>query len=251
MYDNLNQATSIFEQRAKQLGCHDYWLYKAKKSQGICWEEFDSRLLAHLDTIINTMSSGERNKLAKRFADIIPSNAQKFEKEYDEQFLDALVEVVGYGWLQDKFSSHRVQFAEPDLVVKYDKGGLVAAMACKRIRTSVANDQFFEYQRESHRVEARPVDTKVLHVSPEENPFLRKLQDTLSKATNQLSKKNAPTKFIFVNFSWDVSAAIHSHKQDIIRLIKKEASDLRKSGITMIAFEDLQANQPFVEGYSR
>jgi hypothetical protein len=239
MYDNFNQVTSTFERRARQLGCSDCWLCKAKNSQDTCWEEFDKQLLARLDDSINIMPSGEKGKLTRRFTDIIPSNTQEFKKEYDEQFLDALVEVVGYGWLQDKFPSHRVQFEEPDLVVIDGKDRLVAAMACKRIRTSDKNHNYFRCQRESHQVEARSVDNSVLSENPTKNPFLSKLQDTLSRAKGQLNGKDVPSKFIFLSFSFDVSAAISRHERTVRELIKREASDLQKSGITMIAFKDL------------
>ncbi len=164
--------------------------------------------------------------------------------------MEVLVEVLGYGWLHDEFPSHKVQFEEPpDLVVRDDKCISVAAMACKRIRTSDVNDQYFAQQREAGEAVARPVDTRVLSSSPAENPFLRNLQDTLSGARKQLDKVVSPNKLIFLSISWDVSAAISQQKQTVIGLIKKEASKLRNSGITMIAFEELQAAQPFIDDH--
>jgi len=238
-YDNFNQVTSAFERRARQLGGSDCWLCRAKNSQGTCREEFDKQWLARFDATINAMPSCEKVKLTKRFTDIIPSNTQGFKKEYNEQFLDALVEVEGYGWLQDKFPSHRVHFEEPDLVVRDGNDRLVAAMACKRIRTSDENNNYFRLQRESGRVEARDVNTRVLSPSPTENPFLSKLQDTLSQAKEQLNKNGAPCKFIFLSFSLDVSAATYCWKLTVGKLIGREASDLRKSGITLIPRKDL------------
>ncbi len=251
MWDNLNQVTSTFEERARQLaGCH-CWLCKARNSEGTCWEQHDKPLLTRLDTIISTMPHRERDNLTKRATNIIPSKAPAWKEEYDKQFLEALVEVLGYGWLHDEFPSHRVQFEEPpDLVVRDDKRILVAAMACKRIRTSDADELFFEQQSKTGEVVARCVDTRVLSSSPAENPFLKKLQDTISQAKKQLKQVVSPTKFIFLSISWDVSAAISRHKPCVIRLLEKEASNLWKSGITMIAFGDFKADQPFVGGCS-
>ncbi len=252
MWDNLNQVTSTFEERARQLdGWHCCWLCKAKNSEGTCWEQHDKPLLTRLDTIISTMPHRERDNRTKRASDIIPSKAPEWKEEYDKQFLEFVVEVLGYGCLHDKFPSHRVQFEEPpDLVVRDDKCILVAAMACKRIRTSDANELFFEQQRKTGEVVAREVDTRVLCSSPAKNPFLKKLQDTISQAKKQLNQVVSPTKFVFLSISWDVSAAISRHKPVVIRHLEKEASNLRKSGITMIAFEDLKADRPFVGGCS-
>lgn len=251
MYDNLNQVTSTFEERAKQLAdCH-YWLCKAKNSEGTCWEQHDKLLLTRLDTIISIMPCRERDNRTKRCSDIIPAKSPEWKEEYDKQFLEFAVEVLGYGWLHDRFLSHRMQFEEPpDIVVRDDKCVLVAAMACKRIRTSDANDQFFERQRKTGEVVGRHVDTRVLSSSPAENPFLKKLKGTISQAKKQLRQVVSPTKFIFLSISWDVSAAISRYKPCVIGLLEKEASNLRKSGITMIAFEEFKADQPFVGGCS-
>ncbi len=251
MYDNLNQVTSTFEGRAKQLAdCH-YWLYKAKNSEGTSWEQYDKTLLTRLDTIINIMPCCEKDNRTKRCSDIIPANSTGWNEEYDKQFWEVLVEILGYGWLHDEFPSQKVQFEEPpDIVVRDDKGELFAVMACKRIRTSDANDQFFEQQRKTGGVVGRNVDTRVLSSSPDENPFLKKFQDTISQAKKQLDQVVSPNKLIFLSISWDVSAAISRYEPCVIGLIEREASNLRNSGITMIAFKELQADQPFVGGCS-
>ncbi|MBI4245274.1 MAG: hypothetical protein HY606_14385 [Planctomycetes bacterium] len=221
---------------------------KPKNSEGTSWEQHDKLLFTRLDTMISIMPLHERGNLTRRVSNIIPSNAPEWKEEYDKQFWEVLVEILGYGWLHDKFPSHRVQFEEPpDIVVRDDKCELVAAMACKKIRTSDANDQFFERQRKTGEVVGRDVDTRVLSSSPTENPFLRKLKDTLSQAERQLNQVDSPTKFIFLSISWDVSAAISRYKPCVIGLITKEASNL-SSGITLIAFEELNADQPFVGG---
>jgi len=249
MYDNLNPAIHTYEERAIRLnGCH-FWLCKAKNSEGTNWEQHDKIILTRLDTIISTMSHRERDNITERVSGIIRSNALKWKEEYDKQFLEALVEVLGYGWLRDKFPSQRVQFEEPpDLVVRDDKCILVAAMACKRMRTSDTNDLYFEQQRETGEAVARSVDTMVLDSNPAENPLLRKLQWTLSQAKKQLKQVVSPTKFIFLSVSFDVSAAISRYKPVVIRLLEKEASNLGKNGITVIAFENFQAAHPFILG---
>jgi len=246
MYDNLNKVTSTFEERAKQLSDSHYWLYKAKNSEGTSWEQYDKTLLTRLDTIISIMPHCEKDNRTKRCSNIIPANSTGWNEEYDKQFLEFVVEVLGYSWCHDKFPSNRVRFEEPpDIVLRDDESVLVAAMACKRIRTSDANDQFFEQQRKTGEVVGRYVDTRILSSSPAENPFLNKLQDTISQAKKQLDQVVSPAKFIFLSISWDVSAAIYRYKPCIIGLIVQEASNLRKSGINLIAFEEFEAEQPF------
>lgn len=71
MYDNFNQVTRTFEKSARQLGGSDCWLCRVKNNQGTRWEEIDKRLLARFDANINAMPSGEKDKLTKRFTDII------------------------------------------------------------------------------------------------------------------------------------------------------------------------------------
>jgi hypothetical protein len=248
MYDSLKKVTSTFEERAEQLAEPDYWLHKAKNSEGTSWQQYDKELLTRLDTIISIMPSCEKDKCTKRCSDIIPTNSTRWNEEYDKQFLEFVVEVLGYGWCHDKFLSHRVRFEEPpDIVVRDNKSVLVAAMACKRIRTSDVNDRFFEQQSKTSEVVGRYVDTRILSSSPTENPFLNKLQDTISQAKKQLDQVvNHPSKFIFLSISWDVSAAISRYKPCIIGLIVQEASILRKSGINVIAFEEFEADQPLI-----
>ena len=80
----------------------------------------------------------------------------------------------------------------------------------------------------------KEVDIRVLNSNPAENPFLNKLTQTLSLAKTQLNRVNSKTKFIFLSISWDVSAAISKQKTTVVELIKKEASNLSKSGITEV-----------------
>ena len=233
-YNSFYQVTNIFEKRAKRLAGCESWLHKAKNSKGTSWEQYDKILLTRLDAIISIMPDSERDNLTRKFSDIIPSGSPGWNEEYDKQFWEVLVEVPGYGWLNNRFPSYRVNFEEPDLVVRDNKLKLVATMACKRIRTSDANEQFFKRQKETGEVVCKEVDIRVLNSNPAENPFLNKLTQTLSLAKTQLNRVNSKTKFIFLSISWDVSAAISKQKTTVVELIKKEASNLSKSGITEV-----------------
>lgn len=236
MYNNLNCVTRGFKSKAKALGYDQAWIFKAEKCQR---REIQNLLLA-MDNIIAQMPDTETEKLAQRFSKIIPDDATEFKNEYDAQFLDALVEVLGYGFLREKYPSHTVCLKEPDLIVRNDRGQLVAAMACKAIRHSDAHDDYFQH----HQGKLRPVDHRILSDNSSRNPLLHKVKDTLSKAEKQLAKSTAPNKFILIDFAWDASALLQL--EEVKSLVKKSADELRERSIRLIAIENLELDKPFV-----
>lgn len=237
-YDNLQLVTSGFEEKARRIGSGQAWIFKAKSSQR---NEYRS-LLTKLDRIVGGMPDIERDKLTKRFSDIIPVSAQQFKEEYDNQFLDALVEVLGWGWLHDKYPSCKVQFSEPpDLVVQDDAGKAIAAMACKKIRISDEDRTYFE----KHQAKTKPVKDSITSPDCTENPFLGKVMDTLRKAEEQLGEVETSDKFIFIDFSWDMSALIQ--KPQVEDLTKRLAAGLQGRSIKLIAFEYYQVDKPFID----
>ena len=62
----------------------------------------------------------------------------------------------------------------PDIVIWDNAGNPIAAMACKKIRTSDEDRKYFKY----HQGEARDVVHKTTSPEPDDNPFLKKLGDT-------------------------------------------------------------------------
>lgn len=237
-YDNLQQVTSVFEGKARPIGGDRAWIFRAKTSQR---NEYES-LLTKLDRIVGGMPDIERDKLTTRFSDIIPVNAQQFREEYDNQFLDALVEVLGWGWLHGKYPSCKVQFSEPpDLIVQDDAGNAIAGMACKKIRISDEDRTYFE----KHQGKTRPVKDSITSPDCTENPFLGKVMDTLGKAEEQLGKVETSDKFIFIDFSWDMSALIQ--KPQVEDLTKRLAAGLQERSIKLIAFKNYQVDKPLTD----
>lgn len=235
-YSELQQITIGFEQKARQIGGGQAWIFRAKRSR----REPDKSLLTKLNSIATDMPTSEEHKLTDRFKAIIPDNAQAFKEEYDNQFLDALVEVLGCGWLDDHYPSHEVQFSEPpDIIVRDDANNAIGAMACKKIRTSDEDREYFKY----HQGELREVDDKITLPEQEDDPFLKKVKGTLWKAEEQLSRVTASSdKFIFINFTWDIPALIL--KPQVVQLISRLAVELKNQDITLIAIENYQWNDP-------
>jgi hypothetical protein len=236
MYDNLCIVTREFKRKAKELAHDQAWILRAENSQHEEWQ----KLLERLDAIVAQMPDTERRKFAQRLGKIIPNNATQFNDEYDEQFLDALVELLGYGFLKFKYPSGKVCYEEPDWIVLDDKENLVAAMACKAIRTSKEHDDYVKH----HQGEPWSVDHRLASTNRRENPLLRKIESKLSEGEQQLAKRNAPNKFIYIDFAWDPSA--QSQKSEVNNLVKKLGEELSTRSINLIAIENFQFNKPFI-----
>jgi hypothetical protein len=237
MHDNLSFITREFKRKAKELAHDQAWIFRAENSH----RDELQKLLERLDTIAAQMPDTERDKFAQRLGKIIPNGVTQFIDEHDEQFRDALVELLGYGFLKCKYPSGKVRFEEPDLIVLDDKENLVAVMACKAIRTSNVHDDYIKY----HQGEPRPVDHRLASADPHKNPLLRKVQSTLSKGAQQLAKRNAPDKFIYIDFAWDPSAQLQ--ESEVKNLINKLGEELHTRNINLIAIENFQFDKPFFE----
>ena len=236
MHKNLSQVISGFEEKAKRVNGNQDLILRIKKSQ----RSEDKQFFNKLDGIVDNMPDSEKEKLKKRFSNIIPDRAKTYIKEYDEQFFDALVEVLGYDFLQKQYPSCQVCIGEPDLIIFDNSSKLVAAMACKAIRHSKEHDDYVEH----HQGEPRPVDHTLTSTDPCENPLLRKVNGTLAKAKEQLAKSSAPAKLIFVDFSWDPSAQLQ--EEQVKSLVQKLGEELRFRSIKLIAIENLESDNPFV-----
>ena len=240
MYDYLRQVTSGFTDKAKVFSAQT-WLFKAINIHNSMVEE----LLVKLEKIINIMPSSEKDKLYKKFSDIILDDTQSYMREYDDKFFSVLVEILGWGKLKKYYHRYNPKFTEtPDLVIEDDSGKSIAAMECKSIRESDEEKDYFEKRQ----VEARPVKTSIVSPASRENPFLRKLRDTLCKAEEQLNRVEASHKFIFIHFSWDVSAMLQ--EEEVKDIIKECANVLKNRGVDFIAFENYRPDEPFINTLS-
>lgn len=236
MYDSLMKVTCSFENKSARLSNGQAtWVQLAKKSQRADIKQ----LLDKLDEIVSAMPATETDKLKTRLDQIIPDGALQFIEEYDRQFTDAIVEILGYGLLIKKYPSHKVEFCEPDLIVRDDSGSLVAAMACKKINESEVNRDYLNH----HQGEAMCLNTSLTSSNPSENPFLYKLNDTVTKAEEQLNRAKARDKFIFVDFTFDISALLQG--KAVNQLIKSVGDNLRNKGIKFIACKNYEVDKPF------
>ena len=131
MYNNLSQVTNVFETKARNIAYGDSaWIFKGMKSQ----LDENNQLVAKLDEIIGKVPYSDKVKLKTRFKNIVPDNALQYVREYDDQFLEALVEILGWGWLGETYSRHTPCFTigTPDLLVKDGSNHVIAAMECRR-----------------------------------------------------------------------------------------------------------------------
>jgi hypothetical protein len=171
MYKNLSKVTCDFEKGAKNIGGDKAWILIARSG---CLCRCVS-IMNSLDKIVRHMPATETEQFRERIRKIFPTNAKAFLESYDDEFLDAMVELVGWGWLYDKYPQNQIQLATPgeqktpDLIVKDSSGNLLAVMECKRLRNSDVNTEFFKnhnilssFASGRHNIETRPVDTRLL-----------------------------------------------------------------------------------------
>lgn len=240
VYPDLQSATNGFESRAQALNRNEYWLARAKAKQDSWYQGF----LKRLDNIIGKMPADEKQGLTKKFNNIIPRNATNWNGQYDERCLDIFIEILGWGWLSDKYQGLAVKFRDtPDLEALNDSGRVVAAMECKNFWMSKKENEYLQSTMKSlENIKAREVDQRLVLNDPSENPFLWKLMCILCKAEEQLNRSGPQDKkFIFVNFSLDTSSRLQI--EDTKALIRRLATVLQRRDIDFIAFQDLEVNQ--------
>lgn len=240
MYDNLNRVTSDFEGKAKNL---DYdsraWIFKAKSIE-------NHPILTKTDTVVANLPNTEKIKLKKRFSDIIPDNAVKYVREYDDQFLEAMVEILGWSWLNERHSRYTPFFTmgTPDLLVKDNSGYVIAAMECKKIRSSDEDRDYYKNKQGT----VQKVKDSLTSSDHDKNPFLRKLMDTLSNAKKQVDNSDALEKFIFLDLTFDTQLSFPVLREPIICEILRIASELCKDGVRLVSFEQFQMEHPITGG---
>jgi len=228
-YRNLESVTHDFQLKAKALGCERAWIFKVKKTTLI------HDITSKLDRTIAAMPNSEQQKLSDKFSKITPNRAPEWRDSYNDRFLDTIVEILGWGWLSNKFRGSKIEFNEtPDLIVSNADGESIAAMECKNFSRSDWQKEYFKH----HQGKAMDVDTSLVSKNPQENPLLRKLISILQQARSQLAKAEPlKNRYIFISFWLDVSAKLPEQKTQIMTLITSEADNLSKEGIELIAFE--------------
>jgi len=237
MYDSFNHITGDFEEKVRKLTSgNSALIFTLKKVQG---EPQVTTLMTKLDTIAAEMPGVEKTKFITRFSGIIPRSAQDYVQEYEDQFSAILVEFLGWGWLKKRYTSLNPCFNHPnspDLLVHNNDSEIVACMECKYVRTSDENRCYFLGQPR-----ARNVNLLTLYsLNTSNNPFLRKLKDTLCNAEKQLKQIRAREKLIFLALSLDMEYMPFGPDS----LIKCLESDLSNKGIKLYAFEQFQVDSP-------
>ena len=190
------------------------------------------------------MPNAEKKKFNKRFSDIIPDSAQQYVREYDDQFLEAAVEILGWGWLKDRYPSNAPQFTlgTPDLLVKNNSGQVIAAMECKHKRHSEFEANWLQHPQ--NKIITGTVDDRLISSDYNANPFLRNLVDTLCKAEKQLNETKDSHKFIFLNLSFDTQvSALDEQKRGVVCLISRLEAELCQRGIALVSFEQFQVDR--------
>ncbi len=235
MYDNLNQVISGFQKKAKQIGDGNARIFRAMK-------EPNNPPFPKLDNIIQEMPGSEKKTFSARFTEIIPASAQSFEREYVDHFLEACVEVLGWGWLKDRYPLYMpcLTMGTPDLLVKDNSEHVIAAMECKKIRTSDEDRDYYQNKQGT----AQKIKDSLTSSDIIQNPFLRKLQDTLGKAEQQVNHSDATDKFIFLDLSFDTPLMFSILKEPVICSISHLARELYKKRIRLVSFEQYNVEEP-------
>jgi hypothetical protein len=230
MYVNLESVTNGFEEKAKKLERgSNVWIFRANQDKG------DRLLLEQLDKIVSEMTDSERGKLKTKFTKIVFNNAQKYRSEFNDQFVEVLVGLLGWGWLKKNYRGYAPSFANtPDLLVKDNSGRVRACMECKRIRTSDQDRAYFANQQGT---------TK--RVNDDLAFFSNKIKYTLDKAEEQVNKIAACHKLIFLSLSLDIDVGlIDEQRRRVVCLLSKFATDLGQRDVVLVSFEHFEVEKP-------
>ncbi|MGD0854539.1 MAG: hypothetical protein ABSA18_01885 [Dehalococcoidia bacterium] len=242
MYDHFYQVTSGFEEKAKKLACgSNAWIFKARKDR----HNKTKQLLEKLDNIVGEMPDSERAILKTKFTKIVSDKNQKYIRKFDDQFLEVLVELLGWGWLKDRYPIYTPYFAsapDPDLLVKDGSDQVIAAMECKKKEHS--KEEACWLQHHLGEVITGTVEARLTSPDSNQNLLLRSLRCTLSEAVDQVNRIEAPEKFVFLDLSLDVPFMSPELKRQLVCLILGLALELCQKGILLVSFEQYQVDRP-------
>jgi hypothetical protein len=85
---------------------------------------------------------------------------------------------------------------------------------------------------------AKCVDIRFSSNDPTQNPLLNKSIKTICNAIDQLNHIEVPQKFILIDFSFDISAALPDSRQ--LELIKLISAGLENEDIKLVVFKHLE-----------
>ena len=247
VYSSLDSVVAEYMARAHAAGNPEPWIVKARLPAALGPEL--RVLFERLDNLLKGISPDKRSKVKARFYQLIPNNQLQWREGYDEQFREVLVELLGWKWLQEKYSAKRVGFypistkkgvRTPDLGVWDDTDSLVAVMECKKINLSEEEKRWLQSP-------SGTIKTGSVLISPSlepSDPLAKKLVAIVEDAKSQVESTGLRSnKFIFISVSLDTPISFAPIKQGFQRLVREQALMLRSGGIELIAFEGYEPSQ--------
>ena len=246
-YPSLDSAFSRYKARALVAGESNSWIVQAVHQVPQRAEFRD--LFQRLDDLLAAMSLEENGKVKARFDNIVPTDPQQWREEYDEQFREVLIELLGWESLRERYQGKAVGFYSrsskkgvrtPDLGV-WDDGILLAAMECKKLNRSEEEKAWFQ-------AEGMKSGTLTLEPSLDpSSPLAKKLVATIQDAKGQLDSTHlSDNKFIFMSISLDTPVWTDPIKPIVQQFVREQADTLRSQGVELLAFEGFQPDRSFI-----
>ena len=189
-YSSLDSVVAGYKARALLAGEPKPWIVKAVLRAPKPAELRD--LFQRLDDLLGEMAPQERGEVKARFDKLVPKDPQRWREEYDEQFREVLIELLGWEWLRERYPHNRVGFyptspkkgiRTPDLGV-WDGDMLLAAMECKKFNIS---------EEEKDWLQSGGMKSGTLTIEPNldpSSPLAKKLVATIQNAKRQVDSTN-------------------------------------------------------------
>ncbi len=242
-YSSLDSVVAEYKARSLAVGEPKPWIVKAVLLAPQRSEIHD--LFQRLDDLLTVLATEERGKVKARFDECVPKDPPQWREEYDEQFREVFIELLGLEWLRERYPGKRVGFYSrsyekgvrtPDLGV-WNCDSLLAAMECKKFNTSEEEKAWL---------------TKTGDITIEPNldpssPLAKKLVATIQGAKGQLDSTHlSDNKFIFMSISLDTPVWTDPIKPIVQQFVREQADTLRSQGVELLAFEGFQPDRPFI-----
>ncbi len=250
-FSHLDSVIGLFIKRAQALGNTEPWVVKALLHASQIPELFD--LSQSLEGLLAALSENQFKEVEARFSRIIPSSSGQWHEEYDEQFREVLVELLGWKWLQERYRDNSVGFyprstktgvRTPDLGV-WDGDNLLAATECKKV--NVSQEEKAWLQAEPMTLKSKSGTVNVASSLDPSSPLAKKLVATIQVATCQLESTHLPdNKSIFMSISLDTPIWTDPIKLSVQQFLQEQADTLRPQGVEFLAFERYQTDRPLI-----
>lgn len=250
-FSHLESAIGLFIKRAQALGNTEPWVVKALLHASQIPELFD--LSQSLEGLLAALSENQFKEVEARFSQIIPASSGQWHEEYDEQFREVLVELLGWKWLQERYRDNRVGFyprstktgvKTPDLGV-WDGDILLAATECKKINVSEEEKAWLQAERMPLKSKSGTVNV-MSNLDPSSS-LAKKLLSTIQVATCQLESTHlSDNKSVFMSISLDTPFWTDPMKPSVQRFLQDQADTLRPRGVELLAFERYQPDRPLI-----